>query len=177
MALSGALSSFAWKARGPGFANEVTEEGWKLFAERSEEAERVLMGIDNKRHGNMNWYDAMHVVAKARGWKIDRYSKYFEEAVKLEPLYWDFYQDKAVYLLPRWYGKRVSGKNSRKKLPTGLAGKKETYFIRRSAGKFEDTRMTFSKRTLAFPGKESRGDSWSVNANMVQVTDTSMHSV
>jgi hypothetical protein len=105
VALAGGLTGYGGKARGSGWASEVTKEGWKVHSERSDQAEKVLMAVEKNRMSCVNWYDAMHFVAKARGWGIDRYNHYFEEAVKLEPLYWDFYQDKAVYLLPRWYGK------------------------------------------------------------------------
>ncbi|MFO1465163.1 MAG: hypothetical protein U1F35_01755 [Steroidobacteraceae bacterium] len=34
--------SMAWKARGDGFSNTVTPEGWKLFEERLAKARKLM---------------------------------------------------------------------------------------------------------------------------------------
>src|SRR6266496_1140299 len=42
VALAETLRNYAWKARGGGWAGEVTETGWKLFHERLAECAKVL---------------------------------------------------------------------------------------------------------------------------------------
>jgi hypothetical protein len=43
-------------------------------------------------------------VALGRGADRDSYAKLFEEATSVEPKYYNYYESKAYYLLPRWYG-------------------------------------------------------------------------
>ena len=42
VAMANDLVTYAWKARGDGFADTVTEEGWQLFNQRLNEAVKVL---------------------------------------------------------------------------------------------------------------------------------------
>lgn len=103
--LGDALTGYGWKARGSGFAPKVTEEGYILFRKRLDEAEAILRQVNaNDRKNCLNWYEAMDRVARGKGWNHDAYDEMFDEAVKLEPQYLDFYLNKAVFLLPRWHG-------------------------------------------------------------------------
>lgn len=104
IALGGALVNYAWKARGNGFANTVTDEGWSMFQQRLEEAQTVLARVGEKRKTDPHWYLVMETLARGQGWDRKAFDKLFEEGVAVEPLYYYLYQDKAEYLLPRWYG-------------------------------------------------------------------------
>lgn len=105
--LGDALDNYAWSARGYGFADSVTEEGQRLFNERSQLAEKTL--LDAKKSGTItcpHWYVVMLQVGLGQGWKTDRYNKLFEEGATLEPTYYYLYRIKAMYLMPRWYGEQ-----------------------------------------------------------------------
>lgn len=95
---------YAWKARGGGFANTVTEEGWKLFRERLAKARKVLEDCRAFATRDPMWYGVMLGVAQGQGWDLDRYDALFEEAVTKEPDFLGHYFDKANYMLPRWTG-------------------------------------------------------------------------
>jgi len=95
---------YAWKARGGGFANTVTEEGWRLFRERLTLARQELEKCRANATRDPIWYYVMLGVAKGEGWDVERYDALFEEAVSKEPDFLGHYFDKANYMLPRWTG-------------------------------------------------------------------------
>jgi hypothetical protein len=104
VALGQAYVGYAWKARGRGYANTVTEEGNRLFRERLDKAEQLLNEANQLPGKCPNSYYAMQMVALGQSWSLERYNELFEEAIKLEPLYHYFYENKATFLMPRWYG-------------------------------------------------------------------------
>ncbi len=97
---------FAWRARGNGTADKVTEEGWRLFRERLAEAEKAL-----NQAWSANPYDAQIptlMISIALGQQKDRHEmeKWFERAMKLDPDNYQACRNKLHYLLPQWYGSR-----------------------------------------------------------------------
>jgi hypothetical protein len=46
----------------------------------------------------------MQFVALGEGWNLAAYDKVFNEAVAFESTYTYFYNNKVMYLLPRWFG-------------------------------------------------------------------------
>ncbi len=105
VALAETLRNYAWKARGGGWAGEVTETGWKLFHERLAECAKVL-GIGAKREDRCpRWFVVAQQVALGQAWPRESYEKIYSEAVQFAPDYTGPYFSKAYYLLPRWYGK------------------------------------------------------------------------
>lgn len=96
--------SYAWVARGDGYANTVSEEGWKLLHERLAEAEAVLANTMSLTETCPQLYVAWLMLARAQGWDLRRYEMLFSDAIKIEPTYYYFYQEKAMNLLPRWHG-------------------------------------------------------------------------
>jgi hypothetical protein len=101
-----AWSSFAWEARGKGYAKTVTEEGRKLMRERMAKAyELVKNPPDDPSKDCMHRYSLLLWIANAQGWDRQKYEALFKKAVSFEPLYYNYYLVKAYYLLPRWHGK------------------------------------------------------------------------
>lgn len=97
--------SFAWEARGTGYAKEVTEEGWKLWRERIEKAYHVLKaGPVDSKNDCPGRIEALLKVGQAMGWKRKTYDTIFQSGIVLEPSYDGFYLTKANYLMPRWFG-------------------------------------------------------------------------
>lgn len=95
---------YAWKARGNGYANTVSEEGWKLFSERLTEAESVLYQAMSLPEKCPHLYVGLLLLARETGWDLQSYNQLFSEAVKVEPTYFYYHRMKASYLLPRWHG-------------------------------------------------------------------------
>lgn len=103
VALAECLVGYAFFGRSHGWAKDVTEEQWKLFDERLNEAARVLhdaKGIG----GNCPQYLAALQRVALEGWNRQEYEKLFERAVASEPRFNVYYFRKALILLPRWFG-------------------------------------------------------------------------
>lgn len=101
------LVDWAWKARGNGFADTITEEGSKLFAQRLALARAVLEKAPQKGRP-LVWYLTMLKVNLGEGVAPQQaeYDKVFSEAVKNYPNQVSPYSTKLYALLPRWYGDR-----------------------------------------------------------------------
>lgn len=97
--------NFAWQARGSGYANTVTQTGWKLYADRLRRARGILTEARNLKTRCPVWWDTMLIIALGEQCDARAYNQTFNEAIAFEPSYAYYYFHKAIYLLPRWYGK------------------------------------------------------------------------
>ena len=104
VALALAYLDYAHDARGSGYANTVSDSGWKLFEERTAEARRILEEASKLTTKCPEWYVAMQMVSINQGWSIAEARALFEEANKFEPEYYIYARDLAYYLLPKWSG-------------------------------------------------------------------------
>ncbi|MFL6333136.1 MAG: tetratricopeptide repeat protein [Pyrinomonadaceae bacterium] len=104
VALAQAYVSYAWHARGNGYANTVSERGGQLFHERLALAHRPLEEARGLEERCPHWYASMLRLGLSEGWDRGTYERVFNEATAFEPGYTSFYSTKAMYLLPRWYG-------------------------------------------------------------------------
>jgi tetratricopeptide (TPR) repeat protein len=100
--LGDVLTSYAWKARGNGWADSVTEEGWKKYRERLNQARVVLDQVKDKP---AEWYLATQRCALGQGWEADQYNAMVAEGQKLYPDYDLVVLLKSYWLQPRWHGK------------------------------------------------------------------------
>lgn len=98
------LVNSAENARGTGYAKDVSDENMKLYEERLAKARVVLEEAEKLPAKCPTLYNVMLRVAHGQGWGRQEYEDLFKKAVALEPLYTDFYESKAYYLLPQWYG-------------------------------------------------------------------------
>ena len=101
VALANCLTAYAWKARGSDWAHTVSEQGWKLFHDRLQQASEVL---SQAKHKSPCWYNASQVVALGQGWDRDRYDALFGECRKQYPTYYPPFFRKAYFILPKWHG-------------------------------------------------------------------------
>ncbi|MBI4854682.1 MAG: DUF4034 domain-containing protein [Acidobacteria bacterium] len=106
VALAGLWDWYAWKARGSGYASEISEEQFRLFDERIKKAQEILAQASKLPDKCPGWYAVMLSTAQSSGWNKERYNRLFEEAIKIEPKYPRFYISKAIYLRPQWYGEK-----------------------------------------------------------------------
>jgi hypothetical protein len=102
---AGVWTDYAWIARGKGYANTVTDDGWRLYDERIKRA----YGLLEKKplppaEDCPQRYAALLTVGMAQSWDRKDYDDIFSEGVALDPVYYALYRQKAIYLLPRWHG-------------------------------------------------------------------------
>jgi hypothetical protein len=99
-----AYIQLAWAARGPGLANTVTEEGWKLFRERLAIAENALTNAWQVNPGDSRIADYMLEVELGQGEGRDRLELWFGRSMALNPNDYAACSSKLNYLTPKWYG-------------------------------------------------------------------------
>lgn len=105
VALSSIYLHYAWKARGDGYADTVTEEGWRGFNERIHLAKEVLH--DSMALGkDAEWYLTLQMVGREDGIELQGQKILFDQAVAFEPGYQYFYRAVAEMLMPRWFGEQ-----------------------------------------------------------------------
>ncbi len=104
VALAGAYLHYGWKARGGGYADQVTEQGWQLFGERSEKAGKILAEAFNLPIKDPEWFVVMHQVMQAQQVGKVMQTALFEKAIAFESDYQYYYRMQAENLLPKWDG-------------------------------------------------------------------------
>jgi hypothetical protein len=104
VALAETYINYADHARGQGYANTVSDTGWKLHSERNALAASTLLEAARLKEKCPFWYEVMQHVALGQGWDKSSARELFEQAVAFEPGYYHFYREYAYYLLPKWYG-------------------------------------------------------------------------
>lgn len=98
------FKDYAWKARSSGWASEVTEEGWKLFAERLEKTSELLAKASELEEKCPMVLSCYMTVALGQGWDFESYDTLYKMAKKAEPSYFYYDIKRAAFLLPRWHG-------------------------------------------------------------------------
>jgi hypothetical protein len=98
------LVDWAWDARGSGWANTVTENGWRDFRARLQAARVELE--DAVKDFPEGWvaHARLETVAMGLGLARAYLEEHFEKAVKVRPRYYQAYSAKHQYLMPRWHG-------------------------------------------------------------------------
>jgi hypothetical protein len=104
VALARHLTDYAWKARGGGYANTVSDEAERLFEERLGQAAAGLKEAkDLKAKCPVYWTTVMKV-GLGLGIPKDQHNRLFQEATQAYPDYTPIYIQRGIFLLPRWYG-------------------------------------------------------------------------
>ncbi len=98
------LVGYAWHGRGSGYSNEVTEEGWRLHAERLTAARNLLVETKSLPTKCPALWHVLMQVALGQSWTKQEFATLFEEAKAQELEYHlhDFAQ--ARFLMVRWHG-------------------------------------------------------------------------
>ena len=94
---------FAWEARGTGYADKVTKEGWNAFREHLAAAAKALEKSWKIKPIERTATRLM-TVELGQGKGRDRLEKYFQRAMLLNPNSSDACSAKREYLYPKWYG-------------------------------------------------------------------------
>ena len=95
---------YAWSARGHGYARSVTPEGWKLFRERLQKAEAVLLESKPYASSSPLWGRIYIDVGNGLVWPKERLFEEFNEEIKKERDFNPIYSSMVVFLVPKWGG-------------------------------------------------------------------------
>jgi hypothetical protein len=101
------LVHLAWDARGSGFSNTVTDEGWRVFHDRLKDAKTELekaYELDPKLPYAPMW---LITVALALQLGDDACQSWFEKAVKADPGLYAAYSQRLMALMPKWGGSKA----------------------------------------------------------------------
>jgi hypothetical protein len=104
IAMATFLRDYAWQARGSGRSDTVSDASWKIFGDRLNLGWKVLNEAPNsKEQCPAYWLARLRL---GLGLQLDRssYDKIFSQAINATPDFQGFYNTRAVFLLPRWYG-------------------------------------------------------------------------
>jgi hypothetical protein len=104
VALADAMIGYANVARGSGFADTVSDQGWRLYDERSAEAEKILESTDTMAVRCPEYYIVKMNIAQHQSWSKDRLFALFNQAQAFEPGYYYYGRAMAYFLEPRWFG-------------------------------------------------------------------------
>lgn len=97
---------YAWRGRGNGNADKVTEQGWQFFRTRLAEAQKALNRAWALDPGNSAVPTLMIQVAEGQQKKRPEMELWFERAMRLDPDNYEACRSKLHYLYPQWYGSR-----------------------------------------------------------------------
>ncbi len=123
ISLANAYLGYAWHARGAGYANAVTESGWKLYGERVALAAATLAEAARLKEKSPYWYEMMQNVALAQGWDKSQARKLLEQAATFEPGYYHYYREYGYFLLPKWYGEEGETQSFAQEISDRIGGK------------------------------------------------------
>jgi hypothetical protein len=99
-----AMNQYAWDARGGGWANTVTEEGWKLFRERIAASRTALEKAWELDQNNGVAATAMLTVARAQGLTVPEMETWYQRAIQADPTSENTVNGKLEFLEPKWHG-------------------------------------------------------------------------
>lgn len=121
IALAKSYMGYGWFARGRGYINTVSKENYELLHERLNSAQRELLEAEKLSAKCPRWYREMLFLGMAKGWSLDEFDEIYEEAIKNEPAYLQYYLIKSENLTPKWNGERGDWQKFVDSLPSKLA--------------------------------------------------------
>lgn len=124
VALAGAQLQYAWRARGGGYADKVTDDGWRVFQQRAEMAAKTLMDASSLPAKCPEWFLTTQLIARALGESKEMQTAIFEKAIAFEPDYQYFYRAQAEMLMPKWEGEEGEMAAFAQQVADRIGGKK-----------------------------------------------------
>jgi hypothetical protein len=124
VALGTAYDGYGWFARGGGYADSVTEDGWRLLAERAHKARQTLEEAEALPEKCPEWFMAMLAVARTEQWEAEQLNTIYARAAAFEPDYYYFYRVQADSLLPKWGGEKGDSARFAAAIADHFGGKK-----------------------------------------------------
>lgn len=96
----------AWGYRGPGYAGNVTPEGWKLMEQHLMIANEALTNAWRLNPGDVRIADCMLSVTLGQGSGKDQLNYWFQQAMALDPNDYAACTCRVRYESPEWYGSK-----------------------------------------------------------------------
>lgn len=160
VALASAYVSWAWKARGAGTADTVSNDAWALFEQRIHQARTILTEAWDLPEKCPEWFYEMQMVARAEGWDKDKANALLENAIALEPEYYYNYEAHAQFLLPQWYGEEGEAAKFAANIADKIGGRQGDIIYFRIAAALDcncskDTYLTYTSWPRIKRGYES----------------------
>ena len=97
-------TTFAWTARGGGWASDVTDTGWRLFEARLTTAETALRNAWRLDPSLPTTPERMIWVCIGRGHNRREMELWFQRGRNLTVGSYELHHGKATYLMPKWHG-------------------------------------------------------------------------
>lgn len=105
LVFKGALyARYAWDARGSGYANTVTNDGWKLMRERLDVAQKALEKAYAMDPADPRAAREMMTIELGQGEGRERMELWWKRAMQADPDNYAACTSKLYYLEPKWYG-------------------------------------------------------------------------
>lgn len=101
---------FGWQARGSGYANTVTEDGWRLFRKHVENGRVMLAKLEKEAINEPEWYAVMLQIGLSQQWEQEKFEAMFSRATGKFPYYLPYYNTKSNYYSAKWGGSQVAFK-------------------------------------------------------------------
>jgi hypothetical protein len=95
---------YGWMARGGGYAGSVTDDGWRLFHERLEKGQAVLLEAEAYAANSPLWGRVMVEIGTGLGWPRENLLAAAREAAAREKSYAQIYTATVNALTPKWGG-------------------------------------------------------------------------
>ena len=148
VALAGSYRQYAFQARGDGYANSVSAEGWKLLGERLAKGRTFLEEALTKKDLDAGLFVELMRYELGQGSGRAKCIDYFHRGRKIAPRHYPLYADLANYLLPRWHGEPGEIQRLAASLRKEIGGDRgdEIYF-RMSYAELETLGENFFKET------------------------------
>jgi len=174
VALAKAYLSYAYEARGEGFAHTVSDSGWKLFGERTAEGKRILDEASTLPAKCPEWYFGMLLVAQNQGWRASDARAVFDEAFRLEPGYYYNARVLANYLLPKWTGQEGATERFTQEIADRIGGSQGDIFYFQVAtapdlicGCEDDPHLSMERIERGFEASEKQYGISMINLNQI----------
>ncbi|HXF09237.1 MAG TPA: hypothetical protein VN625_00530, partial [Desulfuromonadaceae bacterium] len=106
IALADVLIGYAWKARGSGTADTVTDENARRFSDRLQQANEILKDAKALDEKCPHYWRSLLTIDMGLGTARDQANADFRDATEFDPEYVCAYAARALFLLPRWYGQQ-----------------------------------------------------------------------
>ena len=93
-----------WKARGSGWARDVTEDGWRVFKEEHDKAEGILEELYAEGFRHPWLFSEWIAVGQANGYTKERIVELYLAGLELDPFYDRLHGNVIWFFQDRWHG-------------------------------------------------------------------------
>ena len=122
IALAAVYDDFGHKARGGGYADTVSADGWRLLDERLALTAKTLVDAAKLPEKSPYWFSLMFDVALTQGWDKSQAKALLDAAISFEPSYYHAYRQYGNFIAPKWYGEEGDAQAFAEQVATQIGG-------------------------------------------------------